>query len=99
MLHVNKALEERVATHEGNLRAQQTNQDMFQQSYEALKAGQIELVEMNKNLIMKHQDESAQMQEQIRVLRKELDSKIEKLKRYTEVIKSFDSQIQVFESF
>ena len=54
---------------------------------------------MNKNLIMKHQDESAQMQEQIRVLRKELDSKIEKLKRYTEVIKSFDSQIQVFESF
>lgn len=46
---------------------------------------------MNKNLIMKHQEESNQLQAQIKILRKELDSKSIKLQRYTEVVKTFDS--------
>ena len=54
---------------------------------------------MNKNLIMKHQEESNQLQAQIKILRKELDSKSIKLQRYTEVVKTFDSQIQIFEDF
>ena len=54
---------------------------------------------MNKNLIMKHQEESAQLQEQITMLRSEIDTKTVKLKRYTEVVKTFESQIHIFEDF
>ena len=38
----------------------------MQKSYENLKKGQLELVEMNKNLIVKHQQESQDISEQLK---------------------------------
>ena len=54
---------------------------------------------MNKNLIMKHTDEMARIAEENKMLKAQFDVKVAKLQRYTEVIKTFDSQIQIFEEF
>ena len=84
-------MEQKLVYKEFNYEANQKSQDLYQTSYEALKIGQIELVDMNKNLIMKHQDESRKLKEELQMLKAQLVDRSAKLRRYTEVVKTFDS--------
>ena len=71
----------------------------MKQSYEKLKKSQLELVEMNKKLIMTHQEEAKKMQDDLYACQEKLQAKSKKLNRYTEIVKTFDTQIEMFEDF
>ena len=75
------------------------NHYLVQNSYENLKQGQLELVEMNKKLIVNHQEEVGKLTQELHDAQDQIDSKNVKLVRYAEIIKTFDAQIEMFEEF
>ena len=79
--------------------ANKKSHDLMKRSYEALKVNQLELVEMNKKSIVRHQKETKDMEQELVSTKLMLVERTNKLAKYSEVIKSFDGQIDAFEAF
>ena len=69
------------------------------EQYEKLKESQLSLLDMNKQMLLKHQKEVSELQEQNSYLKLELRAKTEKVETYQEIMKSFNGQINEFEEF
>jgi chromosome segregation ATPase len=69
------------------------------QQYEKLKESQLSLLAMNKQMLVSHQKEVSELQQNLSAVKTELRAKTEKVETYQEIMKSFNGQINEFEEF
>ena len=99
VLQTKDELVNQLASRELSMQSNIESHYLIQNSYENLKQGQLELVEMNKKLIVNHQEEVGKLTQELHDAQEQIDNKNVKLARYAEIIKTFDAQIEMFEEF
>lgn len=60
------------------------------QQYEKLKESQLSLLAMNKQMLVSHQKEVSELQQNLSTVKTELRAKTEKVETYQEIMKSFN---------
>jgi hypothetical protein len=70
---------QQLASREFSFQSKKAGHELIQQSYDNLKNNQLQLVEMNKKLILTHSEETARLEASISEYEKELTIKTNKL--------------------